>query len=54
MKINLKLNEIKFIPHLCKNPLSKDILTAWAPWQWKTTLFFWVLCRRGDLPSSTW
>ena len=33
MKINLKLNETKFIPHLCKRFLSDDILTAWAPWQ---------------------
>ena len=32
MKINLKLNEIKFIPHQCKPFLSKDILTAWTPW----------------------
>ena len=35
-----------------KNPLSKDILTAWAPWQWETVLFFCVLYRRGSLSSS--
>ena len=53
MKINLKLNEIKLIPYQCKRFLSDEILTAWAPWQWKTVLFFCVLCVRGGLPSST-
>ena len=32
--------------------LSKDILTAWTRLPWKKLLFFCVLCRRGDLPSS--
>ena len=40
MKINLKLNEIKFIPHQCKWFLNNDKLTAWAPWQWKNSVIF--------------
>ena len=52
MKINLKLNKIKFILHQCKCLLSKDILSVWALLTVKNTLFFCVLCGRGDLPSS--
>ena len=54
MKIHLKLNKIKFIPYQCKRFLSKDILSVWARLTVKKPLFFGVLCRRGDLPSSNW
>ena len=43
----------KVIPYQCKRLLSKDILTAWAHWQWKTALFFGVLFARGGFTSST-
>ena len=46
------LNEIPARPQLRKNALSKDILNAWALLIVKNTLFFGVLCGRGDLPSS--
>ena len=52
MKIDLKLNEIKFIPYQCKRFLSKDILSAWARLPRKKTMFFSVLCGRGGLSSS--
>ena len=50
----MKLNKMKVIPHRSKQFLNKDILTAGAHLQWKTALFFCILCRRGDLPSSYW
>ena len=34
------LNEIPAGPELCNFPLNKAISSAWAPWQWKTVLFF--------------
>ena len=46
------LKEIPARPQLCKNALNKDILSAQPHWQWKTALFFGVLCRRGGFTSS--
>ena len=45
-------NKIKVIPHQGKWFLNKDILTAWPHLPRETALFFCVLCRKGDLPSS--
>ena len=51
-EFNLKLNEIKLIPHQYKRLLNKDKLSARPPLTTKNTLFFCILCARGDLPSS--
>ena len=51
-EINLKLNKIKLIPHQGKRLLNKDISSACPHLTLFSVLFFSVLCRRGDLPSS--
>ena len=53
MKINLKLNEIKLIPHQYKRLLNKDKSSARPPLTVKNTLFFCILCGRGGFTSST-
>ena len=40
MKINLKLNKIKFIPHQIKRFLNNDISSACAPVAMKNTVIF--------------
>ena len=47
------LNEIPAQPQLCNFPLSNDKLSARPPLTEESTLFFCILCGRGDLPSST-
>ena len=53
MKINLKLNEIKLIPHQYKRFLNKDKSSARPLLIVKNTLFFCILCGRGGFTSST-
>ena len=46
------LNEITARPQLCNFPLIKDKSSVRPPLTAKNTLFFCILCGRGDLSSS--
>ena len=47
------LNEIPARPQLCNFVLIKDKLSARPPLTTKNTLFFYILCGGGGLPSSS-